>query len=439
MMQRIVVTGMGLMTPFGGTKSTIEAVFAGRSAITSLPPEFHLCPTQIGGTIQDLNLNAWFPERIAKRLMERCTRPSQFSHVAIKQALSHAQLLQEDDQLSEHLQEVTGISMGTGIGASELIAQLRHDMDQVAQAPNEAEVLLRMQQLIDNHRGSIMKVLPDASAYQPTIQFKIQGPADCSIKACATGAANIRRAAMEILLGQAQIMLAGGTESLAPEDVMAFNIYGTRTAGAIKGALSRRNHDPQGASRPFDRDHDGFVPSEGAGAMVLETLESAKDRKVPILAELVGFGETTDAKGATDPDQDSQVRAMRMALNMASLKPCNIQLIKTHGTSTPAGDGSELEAIRTVFGTREELFIWAPKSMLGHTMGASGAIETVLAIQAMRQGLVPPTINLTNRIPEAEGFNIPSQTTKTDIGAVLCNSFGFGGQNVCLVFHKWQE
>jgi 3-oxoacyl-[acyl-carrier-protein] synthase II len=414
--KRIAVTGMGIVTRFGGTQETIDGVFSGKSQIAQLPKEFSLCPTQIGGYIENFNLSNWFDAKETKRI-EKNTRPSQFSHAAIKQALNQAKLLQEDNKLHSNLRERTGICMGTGVGASELIAKLAVQMH-----------LGNMQELIKDHIGTAMNILPDASAYQPSITFGIQGPIDCSIKACATGAGNIRRAAMEIFLDQADIMIAGATESLAPVDVMAFNVY------ARRGALSHRNNDPEKASRPFDKDHDGFVPSEGAGVVILEEYEHAIKRGAKILAELAAYGETTDAKGRTDPDKDSQVRAMRMALEMANVGSDEVNVIKTHGTSTINGDASELEAIKEMFAARENLFIWAPKSTLGHTLGASGAIEAALLIAAIQRGIVPPTINLDNPIPETSDLKIPISPIVTEIRYAVANSFGFGGQNVTLIF-----
>lgn len=433
MQKRIVVTGIGMITPFGDTRQTWEAVAAGRSAIAPLPEEFHLCPTQIGGIIPPLQLETWFEQKTAGRIASRSMRTSQFAQVAAQQALEGTGLLGEDGALVPHLCKRTGVAMGTGVGASELIAKMALDMNYANNAETEEQKQARMQQLIKNHLGTAMIGLPDASAFQTSLTFGLKGPMDCSIKACATGAANIRRAAMEILLGHADIMVAGGTESLYPVDMMPFNIY------ARRGALSRRNDDPQGASRPFDQEHDGFVAAEGAGALVLETLESARSRNVPILAELAGYGETSDAMGATDPAQESQQEAMNMALDMAGPDPQGTLLIKTHGTSTITGDKSEASAITTVINTPKkasQVFAWAVKSELGHTLGASGGIETALSIMAMRQGIVPPTRNLINPIPEAKHLTIPRNATKENITTVLCNAFGFGGQNVCLAFKK---
>lgn len=430
MRNRPVITGMGVITPFGGITGTFNAFFAREpmSAISHLPKEFEICPTQIGGIV-DLRLDDWFEPRTARRMASRSTKPTQFSYVAIQQALMQANLLHEGEDVPPHLGERTGIYIGTGIGASELIGQLAVDMYRVEQTPPGSEEReTAMQDLIRSHLSTAMTVLPDASGYLPTIRYGIQGFTECGIKACATGAGSIWRAAREIADGFADIMIAGGTDSLSPVDVMAFAVY------AKSGALSRRNDEPTKASRPFDQGHDGFVPSEGAGIVVIESLKHALSRGATPLAELVGFGERTDARGATDPDKASQMRAMHMALQMAGKDSSEIQTIKAHGTSTIAGDSQELEAIKGVFGSREDLYVFAPKSKLGHTLGASGAIETILLVEGMRRKEIPSTDNLEDPIPEAQGVTIPTTLTPTgelDIG--MADAFGFGGQNVSLI------
>jgi len=324
----IVVTAASVVTAHGNIDQTVESMLEGRSAISSLPDcdkDFALCPTQIGGVINNFNLCDYgFSEREAKRVMERTTRPTHFACAAVRDALRRAGLAENNCYAPNRC----GASIGTGIGSSELIAKLGEDMLLVRRNEKTFDELTR------EHLSDIIKVLPDASAYQSQ---KFQGPLDCSIKACATGLGNIRRAIFEIYLGFADMMLAGATESLSPVDVMPFNVY------AKRGALSRRNDEPEKASCPWDQKHDGFVPAEGAGIFVLEREEMARARSAPILARVIGFGETTDGTGSTtDPDQDGQVRAMRMAFDWAELKPQNTLgeiVVVAHATSTPAGDG----------------------------------------------------------------------------------------------------
>ena len=449
---RVVVTAAAMRTPFGSTKETLEGIREGKSAIQRLPEEFKLCPTQIGGLVSDTGLSAVFDERIARRIEARSTKPSQFSHSVVAEALNEAGLL-DNGKIIEHLQTRTGISLGTGIGSAELIAQLGVDMYLLEEALGTDQFPSALDQLVNNHRGSAMQILPDSSAYLPTMPFGIRGPTDCSIKACATGAGNIRRAMMEIQLGHADIMVAGGTESLSPYDVLIFNVLNTRRAKALSdfaGALSKRNDDPGGASRPFDTGHDGFVPSEGSAVLVLEEYGQTKNEGT-ILAEIVGYGETTDAQGTTDPTQESQERAMRMALDMANLSPYQIDAISTHGTSTNAGDGTELLALRAVFGDKTTPPIYAIKSQVGHTLGASGSVAAVVAVLTMQDWWMPGTLNLMNPIPEMVicgeehtdhenscYLRIPRASRKAAISRTLINSFGFGGQNVCLIIEKFE-
>lgn len=433
-----------MITPLGNTGETLRGVFAGKSAITKFPEEFdpwRICPTTFGGHIPDIDLSLWFSQQ-GKRL-GRHTKPTQLALIAMKEALAETGLLDEEGKIPIPFRKRTGINMGTGIGSSELVAEMALDMNAVERALTHEARNQALSQLMRKHVATALTILPDAPAFTCSMQFGTQGPLDCSTKACATGAGAIRRAAMEILLGHADCMAAGGVESWTRWDQMPFNVY------ARSGALSKRNSDPQKASRPFDQAHDGFVGSEGAGVLVLEELSHAQNRGARISAELVGYGETSDAKGATDPDVESQVDVMRMALDMAGIHPSLVRAVKTHGTSTVAGDRGEMEAIRIVFGSRHDLFLFAPKSMLGHTLGASGAIEAGIAVAVLQKGMIPPTINLKNPIPEAlmcdvghTHFpscyaNIPDRTVEANIPYALCNAFGFGGQNACLVFKRY--
>ncbi len=434
----IVVTGMSAVTAFGNIDQSVKAMLEGRSAISSLldyDSDFAQCPTTIGGVIKNFSLTDYgFTDREAKRLMKRTTRPTQFACAAVRDALIRAGLADNNF----YPQGRCGASIGTGIGSSELIAKLGADM--LLLQRNE----ITFDNFTEEHLGDIVKVLPDASAYQSQ---KFKGPMDCSIKACATGLGNIRRAMLEIYLGFADMRLAGATESLSPVDVMPFNIY------ARHGALSRRNHEPEKASCPWNDKHDGFVPAEGAGIFVLEREEKALARGAPILARVIGFGETTDGSGSTtDPSREGQVEAMRMAFEWAGLSPQETLgkiAIIAHATSTPAGDGVELMAIREVFGDTRQIYITAPKSMLGHTLAPSGVIQAGTAILAARMGKIMPTINLEYPIPEAVLCNkdhahsfeescylnlVPNCAVSAKVRYILCNSFGFGGQNVCILF-----
>jgi 3-oxoacyl-[acyl-carrier-protein] synthase II len=275
--------------------------------------------------------------------------------------------------------------------------------------------------------------IPNVGAGQIAINFGMTGPNYATVSACATGGHAVGEASETIRRDDADIMLAGGSEACIFEVLIG--------GFAAMRALSTRNDDPAAASRPFDKGRDGFVCGEGAGVLVLEALEHAQARGATPLAELVGYGATADASHITLPAPGGigAVRAARRALVKAGLKPEDIQHVNAHATSTPEGDKAELQAIRTVFGDHaESLTITANKSMIGHTLGAAGAIEAITTVLAIREGRVPPTINLTDPDPEGEGLDLtPNGAASQDIRVALSNSFGFGGQNTALVFSRW--
>jgi 3-oxoacyl-[acyl-carrier-protein] synthase II len=269
---------------------------------------------------------------------------------------------------------------------------------------------------------------------QVAIAFGPTGPNFATVSACATGGHAIGEAWETIRRGDADRMLAGGVEAGIHE----------ATVGGFSSmkALSRRNDDPEGASRPFDAGRDGFVIAEGAGVLVLETVESAESRGAEPLAELVGYGATADASHITLPAAGGvgAVRAARRALEKAGLSADDIDHVNAHATSTPEGDRAELQAIRTIFGDRApKVSISANKSMLGHTLGAAGALESIATILTIRTGCVPPTINLVSPDPEAAGLDLtPNTAAQRNVDVALSNSFGFGGQNTALVFRRWE-
>jgi 3-oxoacyl-[acyl-carrier-protein] synthase II len=261
------------------------------------------------------------------------------------------------------------------------------------------------------------------------------GPNFTTVSACATGGHAIGEASETIRRGDAAMMIAGGSEA---------GVYEPLVGGFDSmRALSRRNDDPHGASRPFDQGRDGFVPGEGAGVLILESLEHAEGRGASILAEIVGYGATADASHITLPAPGGigAVRAARRALAKAGLEPDQIDHVNAHATSTPEGDKSELQAIRTIFGDHApKLSITANKSMIGHTLGAAGAIEAAISILTIREGCVPPTINLEQPDEAAAGLDLtPNRAARRDVRTVLSNSFGFGGQNTALIIRRWDE
>jgi 3-oxoacyl-[acyl-carrier-protein] synthase II len=265
------------------------------------------------------------------------------------------------------------------------------------------------------------------------ISFGMTGPNFTTVSACATGGHAIGEASEAIRRNDADVMIAGGTEA---------GIFEPLVGGFDSmRALSRRNEDPEGASRPFDKGRDGFVPGEGAGALVLEALDHAEARGATILAELVGYGATADASHITLPAPGGigAVRAARRALEKAGLEADAIDHVNAHATSTPEGDKSELQAIRTIFGDHaEKLSVTANKSMVGHTLGAAGAIEAIVTMLSIRESCVPPTINLVDPDDAGEGLDLTPLTARShDIRTAMSNSFGFGGQNTALIFRRW--
>jgi 3-oxoacyl-[acyl-carrier-protein] synthase II len=277
--------------------------------------------------------------------------------------------------------------------------------------------------------------IANVAAGQIAIQFGPLGPNWATVSACATGAHAIGEAWETIRRGDADVMLAGGVEAGIHEAVVG--------GFASMKALSTRNDDPARASRPFDEERDGFVIGEGAGIVVLEALEHAEARGAEPLAEVIGYGATADASHITLPAPGGigAVRAARRAIEKAGLEPSDIDHVNAHATSTPEGDKAELQAIRTIFGDHaERVAVTANKSMLGHTLGAAGALESIAVIQALRTGTVPPTINLDRPDPAGAGLDLtPRLASRRDLRVGLNNSFGFGGQNAALVFRRWDE
>ena len=275
--------------------------------------------------------------------------------------------------------------------------------------------------------------IPNVGAGQIAINYGMTGPNFATVSACATGGHAIGEASETIRRDDADIMLAGGAEACVFEVLVG--------GFAAMRALSTRNDDPAAASRPFDKGRDGFVVGEGAGVLVLEELEHALARGATPLAELVGYGATADASHITLPAPGGMgaVRAARRALVKGRLAPEDVQHVNAHATSTPEGDKAELQAIKTIFGDHAgSVAITANKSMMGHTLGAAGAIEAIVTVMALREGCVPPTINLDDPDPEAEGLDIVTgEAAQRDITVALSNSFGFGGQNTALVFRRW--
>ncbi len=412
--RRIVVTGMGMLTAIGNdVASTWEGLVAGRSGIRTIesfdPSRLNV---RIAAEVRDFDASGV----LDRKEMRRTDRYIQFGLVAARQAMDQAGL---PARLEGELAEATGVILGTGLGG---VGTLYDGMSTNAlRGPDRISPFL------------VPMGIPNVGAGQIAINFGMTGPNFATVSACASGGHAVGEASETIRRGDADIMLAGGSEAGIVEVLVG--------GFAAMRALSTRNDDPAAASRPFDAGRDGFVCGEGAGVLVLEALDHAQARGAVPLAELVGYGATADASHITLPAPGGigAVRAARRALAKAGLTPDDIDHVNAHATSTPEGDKAELNAIRTIFGEDAgRVSVTANKSMVGHTLGAAGAIEAIATIMAIREGCVPPTINLQNPDPLAEGLDLtPDVATRREIRAALSNSFGFGGQNTALVFTRW--
>jgi 3-oxoacyl-[acyl-carrier-protein] synthase II len=407
---------MGAVTPLGlDTASTWDGLTAGRSGIGPITQfDASRLTVRIAGEVKGFDCSSIL-DRKDQRHNDRYV---QLALVAARQAMDQAGL---PAHLEGDLAERTGVVVGTGIGGIRTLAD---------------QVLLMGQKGPDRMSPFLIPMaISNLAAGVIAIVYGPQGPNFSVVSACATGGHSIGEAWETIRRGDADIMLAGGTEATGHESLVG--------GFAAMRALSTRNDDPERASRPFDAGRDGFVIGEGAGIVALESLDHALARGAQPLAEVVGYGATADASHITlpAPGGAGAVRAIRRALEKAGLSVDDVAMVNAHATSTPEGDPCELEAIRTLFGERAgEVSVTANKSMLGHTLGAAGAIEAIATIMSVRTGLVPPTINLDDPDPAAAGLDLtPNKARRRDIEVAVSNSFGFGGQNSALVFRRWAE
>jgi len=412
--RRVVVTGMGAVSALGNdVASTWEGLLAGRSGIRRIEAfDPSRVDSQIAGEVRDFDPS----DVLDRKEMRRMDRYIQFGLVVARQALDQAGL---PGRLDGQLAERAGVILGSGLGG---VATLFDN------------VLLMGQRGPDRISPFFIPMgIANVGSGQVAIAFGMLGPNFATVSACATGAHAIGEAWETIRRDDADIMLAGGTEAAIHEAVLG--------GFASMKALSTRNDDPERASRPFDRARDGFVIGEGAGMLVLEELAHAEQRGAEPLAELVGYGATADASHITLPALGGvgALRAGRRALEKAGMEADELDHINAHATSTPEGDSAELQALATLLGEHgPAVSISAQKSMLGHTLGAAGALESVATVQAIRDGAVPPTINLQDPDPYIDGLDVtPNTAVRRTIDAALNNSFGFGGQNAALVFRKW--
>ncbi len=408
---RVVITGLGCVSPLGNNVAeTWAAALAGKSGVGPITlfdaQDFE---TRFAAEVKGFDPAALLGRKEARR-MDRYT---QFAVAAAQQALADAQL-----EVNEANRDRIGVYLGTGIGG-------------IGSILTEAEVFREK----GPRRVSpflVPMMLPDTAGGQIAIMFGMRGPNLGINSACATGSNTLGEAAEVIRRGAADVMIAGGAEAgIVPLAVAGF---------CVMGATSTRNDAPEKASRPFDKDRDGFVIGEGGAALVLESEEHAQARGAPILGEVLGYGVTNDAHHISAPLENGlgAVACMRLALKQAQLKPEAIDYLNAHGTSTPLNDKSETAAVKTVFGEKAyDLAISSTKSMTGHLLGAAGALEAIFCVQALLHAILPPTINYETPDPECDLDYVPNQRREKKVRRVMSNSFGFGGHNACLILGQY--
>jgi 3-oxoacyl-[acyl-carrier-protein] synthase II len=421
-MRRVVVTGMGMVTPLGcGVEESWRRLIAGESGasrierfeVSDLPAKIACQIPRGDGTAGTYNPDQWMEPKEQRKVDEFIT----FALCAARQALDHAGWMpkEREDQIR------TGVLIGSGIGGIEGIAETAIILKE--KGPRRVSPFFIPGRLINL-----------ASGYC-SIQFGLKGPNHAVVTACSTGAHAIGDAARLVALDDADVVVAGGTES----PVNRMSVAGFAAARALSTGF---NDTPTRASRPYDKDRDGFVMGEGAGVLVLEELEHAKKRGATIHAEVIGYGMSGDAYHITapTPDGDGAYRSMEAALKRAKVTPSEIDYINAHGTSTPLGDEIELGAVHRLVGNAAgRISMSSTKSSIGHLLGAAGAVEAIFSILAIRDRVVPPTINLDNPSVETPIDLVPHKARERDVDVVLSNSFGFGGTNASLVFRRFAE
>jgi 3-oxoacyl-[acyl-carrier-protein] synthase II len=404
---------MGAVTPLGNSVAeTWEGICRGKSGIAPITRfDCTAFETRIAGEVKGFDPLQYVNKKELRRLDD-----------FIIYALAGAEMAMTDAGLviGEDRAERTGVIVGSGIGG---LATIEKEKEAIQEGgPRKMSPF------------AIPAILANLAAGHVSIRFGAKGPINCTVTACAAGTCAIGDAARLIADGYADIMIAGGAEAaITPMSVSGFN--------AMR-ALSKRNDEPQKASRPFDRDRDGFVMGEGSGIVILEALSHAQARGARILGELSGYGLTCDAfhMAAPPPGHEGAARAMKAALQDAEMDAAEIDYINAHGTSTPLNDACETEAIKTVFGEHAgRLAVSSTKSMTGHMFGAAGGLEAILCVKAIGEGVLPPTINLDHPDPACDLDYVPHQAKKKEIRTAMSNTFGFGGVNAVVIFRKWGE
>jgi len=407
---RVVVTGLGAVTPLGVGVDVfwprILAAESGIDRITLIDPSAFA--TQIAGEVKDFNPEDWLDKKEARRM----DRFIAFAVASATMALKDSGLPTEGEIAND-----IGVMIGSGIGGLTFLGEQAHRLFEGG--PGKVSPFL------------VPYMIPDMASGYVSIVHKLKGPNSCVVTACSTGANAIGDAYHIIKRGDAVAMLAGGSEAPINE----IGLAGFCSARA----MTTRNDAPKIASRPFDVDRDGFIMAEGSAVLVMEDYAHAKARGARMYGEIIGYGMSGDAYHMTapDPEADGAFRSMRMALRTAGIKPEDVDYINAHGTSTPYNDRTETLAIKRAFGEQAyKVPISSTKSMIGHSLGAAGAIEAVVCLLAMRDGVLPPTANLDKADPECDLDYIPLKPRKVQANVTFSNSFGFGGHNVSLVFRR---
>jgi 3-oxoacyl-[acyl-carrier-protein] synthase II len=408
--RRVVVTGMGTVTPVGlNLAQSWDSVVNGRSGIeriTSFDPS--VFDTKIAGEVKNFNADDWVPKKEQKKM----DRFIHFTMAATKMAIDDSEI-----KFPEGGSPRIGTIIGVGLGGLPIIEKQYEILKE--RGPSRITPFF------------IPAIISNLAAGQVSMAYGLKGPSFCTTSACASGAHAIGEATEYIRRGIADVMIAGGAESaVTPLSIGGF---------AAMRAMSTRNDRPHEASRPWDRDRDGFVLSEGAGVLILEDMEYAKARGVRIYGEVCGYGASSDAYHMTSPAPGGAgaAQAMNMAVSEAGIDKTKIGYVNAHGTSTPAGDELESEAVKSVFGDHAyKLWVSSTKSVTGHTLGAAGAIESIFALMALHKGIVPPTINLDNPSEGCDLDYVPFTARERHLDYVLNNSFGFGGTNASVVFGR---
>jgi len=412
-LERVVVTGLGVVSCIGHDVPTFwDALIHGRSGIGKVTSfDEPRLSVKIAGEVRDFS----FDDRMAKRL----ERFSQFAMSSAEQALEQAGITGGDLDNGKIDRERVGVAIGTGIGGEPFLEKQYERF--LARGPGKF------------HPLTVPLIITNMAAANVGIHYNLTGPNLCVSTACATGNHNIGVALDMIRLGRADVMVAGGTEAA----ISAFSMDGYKSVRA----LSTRDVPPEKASAPFSAQRDGFVLAEGAGVLVLESLTHARARGAEILAELAGYGLNEDAYHLTAPHPEGKgsMAAMRLALHDAGLNPEDIDYINAHGTSTPLNDAQETQAIKGVFGDHAaKLAVSSIKSMVGHSLGGAAGLEAVACVQALRTGIIPPTINLDEPDPALDLDYVPHTARETGLKVALSNSFAFGGHNAVVAFRQFR-